>query len=91
MTGGWRRQRGGPAFGFPVPIPHVEVHQVVPVPTVDCEDNEDEEIRGEGQGFSERHEDSVGAGALVVTLREPQLNQAFMLASASAKGQQFGP
>src|SRR2546430_1188349 len=34
---------------------HVEVHQVVPRPAVNREDDEDEEIRGERQGFGGRH------------------------------------
>ena len=38
-----------------VPVPHVQVDQVVPVPAVDGENDQDEEIRGEREGFSGRH------------------------------------
>ena len=38
-----------------VPVLHVEIDQVVPVPAVNREDNQDEKICGERQGFSRRH------------------------------------
>ena len=50
------------AVGLLVPVPHVEVHEVVPVPAVNCEDDQDEEICGEREGFSGRH---VRAGAII--------------------------
>jgi hypothetical protein len=34
---------------------HVDVHQVVPVPSINGEDQEDEEIRGEDKGFEGSH------------------------------------
>ena len=38
-----------------VPVAHVEVHEVIPVPSVDGEHDHDEEICGEREGFSWRH------------------------------------
>ena len=46
------RRRGGRSL---VPVFHVEINKVVPVPTVNREDNQDEEICGERQGFNRRH------------------------------------
>ena len=57
VTDGQRRERRSCLRLF-VPVPHVQVHQVIPMPSVNCEDNEDEEIRSERKSFSERHEDS---------------------------------
>ena len=34
-----------------VPVAHVEIHEVVPVPAVDRENDQDEEICGEGEAF----------------------------------------
>ena len=38
-----------------VAVAHVQVHEVVPVPSVDGEHDHDEEICGEREGFSWRH------------------------------------
>ncbi len=38
-----------------VPVPHVQVDQVIAVPPVNCENNQDEEIRGQREGLSGSH------------------------------------
>ena len=38
-----------------VPVPHVEVHEVIAMPAVNGEDDQDEEVGGEGERFSGRH------------------------------------
>ena len=41
-------------FRLVVPVPHVQVHEVVPVPAVDGENDQDEEVRGERERFQRR-------------------------------------
>ena len=40
---------------LPVLVPHVEIHEVIPMPAVDREDDQDEKIRGEREGFVDAH------------------------------------
>ena len=49
-----------------VAVPHVQIHEVIAVPSVDCEDNENEEIRGEGERFR--------PWSLLCATRGPQAN-----------------
>jgi hypothetical protein len=36
-------------------VPHVQIHEVIPVPSINREDNQDEEVRGERKSLSKRH------------------------------------
>jgi hypothetical protein len=42
-------------FRLLVPVAHVEIHEVIPVPPIDGEHDHDEKICGEREGFSWRH------------------------------------
>ena len=55
---GWSRPAAAMSWAglrLPVPVLHVQVHEVVPVPAVDRENDEDEEVRSERKSFSGRH------------------------------------
>ena len=54
MTTGVGDERGT-GLRLLVPVPHVEIDEVIAVPAVNCEDNEDEEIRNERERFSGCH------------------------------------
>ncbi len=47
------RQRAG--LRLPVLVPHVEIHEVIPVPAVDREDDQNEKICREREGFVDAH------------------------------------
>ena len=58
-----------------VPVPHVEIHEVVAVPPVDCENDQDEEVGGERQRFSGRHGSSGQSMRLYITDRSTEVNE----------------
>ena len=56
LNGDWRqRRRQRHRARDPILVFHVKIHKVVPVPAVDRQDAQDEEVKDEDQGLRQRH------------------------------------
>ena len=51
----WQWREGRARHGLLVLVPHVEVHEVIAVPPVNCQNDQDKKVGGEGQCFDRRH------------------------------------
>ena len=56
LNGDDRQRREGRArLRLLIAVPHVEIHEVIAMPAVNCEDNQDEEVSDERKSFSKSH------------------------------------